>query len=436
MNRRDFLKAGAAASGALVLEGTALAEPAAREEQAPDRYGASQFVREPARRLPVIASADVVVVGGGPAGVAAAIAAARGGSSVILLEKFNYLGGLWTGGMVLPLLSTHGAAPQTRAWTQVVHGISQEICERLFAMKMAIVPVRPVVDPEACKYVLDQMIEEAGVQVLYYVTAAQVSMSGDRIDAVVLECKSGRCAVKARTVVDCSGDGDVFTWAGEEYREQKYHIGVMWRVGNADPYFGSKRPTPVKGVHLLHTRGEEDQDGLDIFNVSRLQRKFRKMMWDRTEEMRKKEGCEDLFLLDTPSQLGIRVTRVLHSRYNVQLEGSMHYLHYEDSIGMSGGSDPIMYQGRKIPARERPYWEIPYRALLPRKCPNLIVAGRCFGYDEGLTWDAREIGTCLVTGQAAGAAAALAVAGRKAFADVDVPTLQKTLKAQNVLLSL
>lgn len=435
MDRRKFLKAGALGAGVLAAEHSGLAAPEPKTEQVPDRYGATEYVREPSRRIPVIASADVVVVGGGPAGVAAAIAAARGGASVLLLEKYNYLGGLWTGGMVLPLLSTHGAAPETRAWTQVVWGISQEICDRLFALKMVINPIRPIVDPEACKYVLEQMLEEAGVQLLYYVTAAQVSLSGGRIDTVVVECKSGRHAVRAKTVVDCSGDGDIFTWAGEAFREQKYHIGVMWRVGNADPYFGDKRPTPVKGVHLLHTRGEEEQDGLDIFNVSRLQRKFRKMMWDRTQEMRKKEGCEDLFLLDTPSQLGIRVTRVLESRYNVDLEGSMHYKPYEDSIGMSGGSDTILYRGRKVPRQERPYWQIPYRSLLPRKCPNLIVAGRCFGYDEGLTWDAREIGTCLVTGQAAGAAAALAALGRKAFSEVDIPELQKVLRAQNVRLS-
>ena len=108
----------------------------------------------------------------------------------------------------------------------------------------------------------------------------------------------------------------------------------------------------------------------------------------------------------------------------------MHYTSYKDSIGMSGGSAPIMYQGRKIMTKERPYWQIPYSAILPKTCPNLLVAGRCFGYDKDLSYDAREIGTCLVTGQAAGTAAAMT----DDFSTLDVLELQERLKANGVVL--
>lgn len=108
---------------------------------------------------------------------------------------------------------------------------------------------------------------------------------------------------------------------------------------------------------------------------------------------------------------------------------------YHDVIGMSGGSIGFTHNGQKYKARQRPIWQIPYRALLPQLSHNLLVAGRCFGFDEPLTYDAREIGTCFVTGQAAGTAAALALNSRCAVSEVDVATLQKQLRDQQVLLN-
>jgi hypothetical protein len=93
-----------------------------------------------------------------------------------------------------------------------------------------------------------------------------------------------------------------------------------------------------------------------------------------------------------------------------------------------------MYQGRKIATRERPYWQIPYSSILPKTCPNLLVAGRCFGYDKDLSYDAREIGTCLVTGQAAGTAVAMAVLEGTDLRKLDVNALREKLKAANVML--
>ena len=94
----------------------------------------------------------------------------------------------------------------------------------------------------------------------------------------------------------------------------------------------------------------------------------------------------------------------------------------------------MMYQGRKLWAHERPDWQIPYTSILPKRCPNLLVAGRCFGFEEPLAHDAREIATCLVTGQAAGIASAQAVLKRTSVQDVDIKTLRKNLLAQNARL--
>lgn len=399
----------------------------------PIRLEQNGWLKQPAREIPVVAEADVVVLGGGPAGVAAAVNAARTGAKVILLERYTFLGGLWTGGLVLPMLSTHGLSPDNE-WTKVIWGFSNEIYMRLKKMKMVVNAKAPCVDPEACKYVLEQYCEESGVQIIYHSWASDAVMSGDRIEAIFLETKSGRIAVRGKYFVDASGDGDLMAWAGEDYYELKYHVGAMYRIGGVPDEIKAGTKTPIPGVRNRHLHGYDDQDGLDVLNLSRLQLQLRKDMWRKTEELRSKEGCEGVFLLETPPQIGVRVTRVLNPVKPVTLEDSMNYTSYKDSIGMSGGSAPIMYQGRKISTRERPYWQIPYSSILPKTCPNLLVAGRCFGFDKELSYDAREIGTCLVTGQAAGTASALACLGRTSVQDVDIEKLRATLVDQNAKL--
>ena len=392
------------------------------------------YVSEPARKVPVVAKCDVLVVGGGPAGFAAALSASRQGSSVIVLEKGGFLGGLWTGCAVLPLNCM--GANVSGEWKQVVYGYAHELNRRLEDINMSIMDRRsPVVDPEATKYMMQLMLQEAGVKVLYYVQAAALDMSGDRIDSVIVESKSGRCAVKAKTVVDATGDGDIFYWAGDPFRYVKHHIGAMWRVGNIkeDTDF-KRRPTPIPGVRLMHTVGERDQDGLDLFNISRLTEAMREHCWKKTEELRSVRGCEDAYVVDTPTLVGVRVTRVLESLCDVGIDSVMTDRTYDDVIGITGVDINLKYEGNLYKVENRHPWQIPFRALLPKKTKNLVVAGRCFGYGEGITYDAREIATCLVTGQAAGAAAARAVLERSAISEINVKTLQKTLREQDVRL--
>lgn len=427
MDRRNFLKTGALTLGAAAFatetisaagkETDVLARCKAVEAKVPSEG----YVKEPSRRIPLIATADVAVVGGGPAGVAAAVSAARSGASVILLEKNWFLGGLWTGGLVLPVIDHEGAAPDGSVVTTLT-GFGMEVCGRLREMGMIVRNgAHPIVDPEATKYVLDRFIAESGVRMLYNIYVTQVLMSGDRIDCLICESKSGRCAIRASRVVDCSGDGDVIEWAGESFEHRRHHIGAMWRVGGVTA--GCKDATPIKGVYVRHLHGELDQDGLDVFNTSRLQQQYREHIWEDTQKLKTLPGNEDAFLLESPPMLGVRVTRVLDSLHNVRYEDYRGYKEYEDSIGMSGSGG-----GKK------PYWQIPYRSLLPKKCPNLIVAGRCFGYEEKVTYDAREIATCLVTGQAAGVAAALSSARRCSLQELGIDVLQSELRAQNVRL--
>ena len=386
--------------------------------------------------VPVIASADVVVVGAGPAGVSAAYAAAREGAQVVLIERDGYLGGLWTGGLVLPLNASR-ALEKDGTTRQSCTGVMGQMVSRLEAINM-IYPNEgksgPVPDPEATKYMLQCMLEEVGVQVIYYALACDIVMNHHRIKAVILETKGGRLAVTGEQFIDCTGDGDVFAWAGEDFELRKYHIGAMYRIGGVPEEMELGVKTPIPGVRNLNIRSEYDQDGLDVLNNSRLQNLIRKRIWEETEDLKKKEGGENIFLLDTPAKLGIRMTRVLKGQYCVSLEDSMNWTEFPDCIGLAGRDATVEYKGKRYKWSERPIWQIPYRSLLPVKTLNLLVAGRCCCFDEGLTWDAREVGTCIVTGQAAGTAAALSIREKTTPGQLSVELLRSVLRERDVRL--
>lgn len=436
MKRRKFIKEGLLLAGALTL-GHQTVQGKTKKKTATLH---KDCVEEPAREVPILLESDVLVVGGGPSGVAAALSAARLGMKTCLVERYNHLGGLWTGGLVLPLNCTHGLSQEAQR-TQVIHGISGEITDRLRRLNMVRGEVNPLVDPEACKYVLEKMMQEAGVTVVYHAWAAGAVMDGRTIRGIFAESKSGRRALLAKVVIDCTGDGDVFHWAGEKYLEARYAIGMEARLGGTDrvnhnapgykPH-GLGAQTPIPGVTWHYMWGDAKQDGLDVMNLSRLQQKFRLKIWEDVEKLRQQPGYEQVFLLDTASQLGIRTTRILNGCYQLTLKDTMTYRNFDDCIGVSGAYTTINYDGRKVPEKERPYWQIPYRALLPRHTDNLLVAGRCFSYEEALTDDAREIGTCLVTGQGAGTAAALAIKGNDAVRNVSTARLKSELEAQGV----
>ena len=423
----EEVRAGVILSGAVPTDGKAGTVSTGVE----NHLKVSSYVREPSHKIPVVASSDVVVVGGGAAGVAAAVCAARGGSSVLLIEKTNYLGGLWTGGLVLPVLATHGKG-KNEPWDKAVKGICAEVCDILLDKGWAVNPLNPQVDPEATKYLLDKMIYDAGVRVLYNATAAGVTMSGNRIESVLVDCSTGRLAIKCRMVVDASGDGLVFTWAGDPFEARRYHMTVLGRVGGCP---ATNESVPIREMRIDSSGTRDAMDGLDIFKVSENQQQGRFELWDKVQQMKKKNGYENAYLMEVAPTTGVRVTRVLDSLHNVTLEDSMEWVEYPDVIGMSGVCDPFMYKGREITRQERPVWQIPYRSLVPRQTQNLLVAGRCFGYDQGITWDAREISTCMVTGQAAGVAASIAVNSRCAAKDVDISLLQKKLREAGVRLN-
>ena len=433
MDRRKFLKASAITAAGMAVSCTASNESGRGTIEVKTRLESKESIKEPARRIPVVDSADIVVVGGGPAGFAASVAAARQGMDVIMLERGYFLGGLFTGCDVTLLNDMY--TPTLNGRVQAVFGICDELCNRLTSHGMLTwVGTPPNVDTEATKYFMEEMCGEAGVRILYGAHASEISMSGDRIEAIFVETKSGRVAIRTRFVIDCSGDGDVLAWAAEDFNEYKYDISAMYRIGNIrnrDKGYA----TPNEGVYTQHLgAGIKDVDGLDIYVATKAQLELRRRMWENTLQTRNKEGNEGAYLLSTPSVVGVRVTRVLNSVMNVTTEGAATGKSYDDVIGFTGSDSTLNWNGTKIHRKDRKMWQVPYRSLVPKTVANLLVAGRCFGYEQNLRYDAREVGTCLMTGEAAGFAAAQAVALRQGCRDIDIRQLQKTLRQNNVKL--
>jgi len=448
MKRRNFVHRLLLSSGAVVM-GAQCINPDSRNtlQQTADNTETADSLNadtilEPEREIPVTDIVDVLVVGGGPSGAVAAISASRAGAKTLLIERYNHLGGLWTGGLVLPLLSTHGIN-KNKQQEQALHGIGYEIYERLKELDMSFGEINPVIDPEAAKYVLELMLKESGVHIYYHSWASNVILNDNSIEAVILETKSGRVAVKPKVVVDCTGDGDILSLAGEDYVNMNYEIGLVHRLGNIDrinrdaPGFkemeiGEK--TPIPSVNWVNMTGGDYENGLDFKRLSELQREHRIRIWKKVQNIRATPGHEDVFLLDTAPQQGVRMSRILDGEYQLTFKDSMTYKKFDDVIGTSGAWINVMYDGKRVDWNKRPIWQIPFRSLVPKKTHNLLVAGRCFSFEEDLFQDARIIATCLVTGHGAGAGAAMAANTGNSVRDLDISKIQDLLRKQKVVL--
>ena len=161
-------------------------------------------VLQPARELAVLHSTDVLVVGGGPAGICAAIAAKRAGADVTIVERYGHFGGLWTGGLVLLVIGHIVKGGQ-----QVCQGIGEEMMRRLDRLDGAIVDRRPgvppTVDAEAVKYLMVEMIEEAGVKVLLHCWGVDAIVNEQAVQGAVFESKSGTAGDSGQDRGRCDG---------------------------------------------------------------------------------------------------------------------------------------------------------------------------------------------------------------------------------------
>jgi glycine/D-amino acid oxidase-like deaminating enzyme len=413
----------------------------------------------PEQRVPVIDRCDVLVVGGGSAGLAAAIAARRQGADVVLVERYGYLGGLATGGLIVLLLTLDDGNGK-----QVIAGLCQELVERLEARSACFYPPREhwgdpnpalveqyrrwglvwgsaphkvrysvAYDPEEFKFVANTWAAEAGLRLRYHRWASDVVMDGDRITHVVFTSKAGRQAIACDTVIDTTGDGDLFVLAGEPFELEEVHPWLWFRMSGIDDVEalqGARDGFFFRTVHpgqALMPWGAADRidrriDATDPDDLSYAEVECRRMVMEEVDRLRQQvPGFERAYLTDVALTLGITESRRLVGRYVLQRDDLDRA--FDDTIAVTG-------HWTKYDCT----YQIPYRSLLPQRVANLLAAGRCISVDHRTHHATKEIPACFATGEAAGIAATLSLRKNATPAQIDVPELQAALRKAGALL--
>jgi hypothetical protein len=391
--------------------------------------------REPARDLPVIGNPDVLVVGAGSAGIAAAVAAARRGADVWLVERYGFVGGLATFGLINLLLTLDDGCGN-----QVVAGLCQEFVDKIggvappdaqwgstdpaavehwrdwgliWGAPPDVVRYSVAFDPEAFCDVAFDMLRAAGVRLRLHSWCAHTYVDGERVTAVVLESKRGREVVQPRVVIDTTGDGDVMVAAGASHEQVTIPPWLWFRMGGLDETGDGFRTTGngrrlVPWGPLARRVDPTDPDDLTLAELE-----CRDAV--RAEVARIREAHPDAWLDDIAKMIGITESRRLVGDY--VLEKADGDRRFPDAIARTGH-----WTKREV------VYDIPLRCLTTARLRNLLVAGRCISTSRYVHQATKEIPAAMATGEAAGATAAHALDGRDVHM-VDVPRLREDLRA-------
>lgn len=446
-------------------------------------------------------SADVVVVGGGPAGMCAAIAAARQGVQVLLVEQGGACGGMATRGLVGPFMTCYDAKGEN----MIIRGLFEEIVDRMVQRGYALHPsdihagtgftswivvghehVTPF-EPEGLKLVIDEMLQEAGVKVLYHTDYIQSILENGTMRGIVVHSKYGFERIGAQVVIDCTGDGDVACRSGVPYEmgNEELHLiqpaTMFFHISNVDAEkleadiqanlhnFYRKDGVNYRSLHWrvaeakangdwtlnrvsigLFRMPKSDEwcvntsrimgvDSTDNESLSNAEMEGRQQAEQIMRFLRKYvPGCEDARLKATASYVGIRESRHIRGDYRLTREDLLAGKVPQDSILLAANSVDV--HGRFGPMSNEyvaiagDYYGVPYRSLLPVGVEQLLVAGRCLSADSTAAGAVRVMPPCMAMGQAAGTAAALAVKNGVTVRELPAQQLRSVLKENGAYL--
>jgi hypothetical protein len=476
ISRREFVKNTAFAIGA-----GSMAIPVSAQSAKPTQ-SSGKTIRESARDTKVCRTADVVVVGGGPGGIGAAVAAARSGADTVLIERYEHLGGMGTGGLVTIIPSMTDASGK-----QVIAGITQEWIKRLDAKGGADYPKKEHwgskdpklveyyknrspfyasgnrvgysahIDAEISKWLFQEMMKEAKIKTYLHSWGTEPIMEGNKAKGVIFESKSGRQAVLAKVVIDSTGDGDLLPYAKAAFETQidktmrianlsfSYWIDNVdlkkfqdYRKANSNEYAEKlKEVKKIGGTPGFLTSNLKNQENMvwcfpryanecqyDVEELTRVEFLGRKEMMITHEFYQKNvPGFEKSFIALSNPQLGTRGGRRVVGDYVVTQKDMKAKEPFKDTIAIFPNMDET-----------NPHMYMPYRCLIPRNVNNMLVACRAFSSDAQINDAFNLIHHCVCLGQAAGTAAAQSISSGVDLRKIDIKALQASLKKQGVVL--
>jgi hypothetical protein len=428
------------------------------------------------KQVPVVATPDVLVCGAGLAGIGAAVASARSGAQTMVVERNGFAGGFFTA----IIGSAFDGFVDERTGEPVVGGIVFEMLERMGVIQPGQGPklrynvngdfsfvemhperVIPRCDPERFKRAADDILEGAGVDILYHTQVADVVTKDARVESVVVSNKAGLVAIQPKVVIDCTGDGDVAAWAGAETEtaESLQPMSLHFRIAYLNPDFELRRKCAAV-LEKTHAEGKLGPyagpypatfSGRDVyFNATRFPGdNTNPADWTKAEIQGRRDAWtmfdawkeqlpefEEAYFMTSGPVAGARESRRIVGDYVLTAEDVRDGRRQDDVVVLGAWRldrhPPTEAGYHEIPWT--PPYDIPYRTLLPRTIENLLVAGRCHSATSEALASSRVTATAMGMGQAAGTAAALAVADSLSPRDVRMGDLQDRLISQGAIL--
>ena len=439
MCRREFLGSALGVAVATGVEGA----------------GAQAGAKSYSERLetPVVARYQVVVAGGGPSGVIAAAAAARSGASTLLIERYPFLGGNGTAGLMTCYNGFRNQRPPEAL--QTVKGIPADYIAELVRLggiaeddpypkskhdtAKGDLPYCIGFDPEAAKVASFNLLKKEGVTLRLHSWVVGPMLDGVRVTGVIVESKSGRQAIAADIVIDGTGDGDVAARAGAPFmgpadKGDRMGMSLMYILGglpaNSKDFSGGIR----LGDRVVKWGPGFPGDGLDVESLTKAEVESRLKLWDQIQNLKKGAGRESVYLSQIATGIGVRETRRIQGEYTVTEQDAIKGTHFPDVVAISSNPMPSYHGQRFFFSHEG--FDIPYRSLVPKKIEGLVLTGRCISCEQGPFQSARSMAPAMAVGHASGCAAALAAKGNVPPRQLDVTALQKLLLSQNAELRL
>lgn len=436
---------------------------------------AAEWIEEPARTLPVLRKVDVLVCGGGAAGVAAAVSAARNGAEVLAVERDTTLGGTGPRSFVTEYhqaFFTGGVMKEVIGRLRAAGGADPDLEEGVFAVPF---------DPEILKFVLWEMFEESGATLLAHTWVTDAIVEDGQAKGVVVESKSGRQAILADIVIDCTGDADVAARAGAPMQEYSHPqpMVMLFQIGGVDyaksqdrtgraelvkaakadgrlaqdlyldnfSNFGIAPSTREGGMGYIYAVRVLHRDPYDADDLTDAEVRARLGVREFMAFLGTVPGFEQAWLIKAAPMIGVRDSRRIMGDYTLTREdilgGIFHptdifkrYHRLPDTPNFvrhptDGSETSAAFRAQLAEAKMvTSVFGVPYGCLLPQGIENLLVAGKTVSMSYEAHSRCRQIPDCMAFGQAAGTAAALACRDGVAPRAVDIEELQRLLIAQ------